>query len=77
MSLEGDCWDNAVAESFFGMLEQERVRISPSWADEEEARKAVGETIHSFYNAQRRHSTLGYLSPVDFELRHKTSARAA
>ena len=77
MSRKGDCWDNAVAESFFGTLEQELVRSSPRWADGEEARKAVGETIHSFYNAQRRHSSLGYLSPVDFELRHHTSARAA
>jgi len=77
MSRKGDCWDNAVAESFFGTLEQELVRSSPRWADEAEARKAVGDYIHRFYNAQRRHSTLGYLSPVDFELRHKTSARAA
>ena len=77
MSRKGDCWDNAVAESFFGTLEQELVRISPRWADEEEARKAVGDYIHRFYNAQRRPSTLGYLSPGGFELRHNTSARAA
>ena len=66
MSRRGDCWDNAVVESFFGTLEQELVGDS-DWLTLEHARKAVGDYIHAFYNPERRHSTLGQISPVDFE----------
>ena len=68
MSRKGNCWDNAVAESFFGTLEQELVRQSSGWADLEEAKKAVADYIHAFYNRVRRHSNNGQRSPVDFEL---------
>jgi len=67
MSRKGDCWDNAVAESFFGTLEQELVGQSDRWEDVEAARHAVGDYINHFYNAIRRHRTLGQRSPVDFE----------
>ena len=66
MSRRGDCWDNAVAESFFATLKKELVhrRLFVSRAD---AKTAIAEYIEVFYNRIRRHSTLGYLSPVDFE----------
>jgi len=67
MSRKGDCWDNAVSESFFGTLEQELVGQSEDWTDAADARSDVSSYIHGFYNATRRHSTLGYQSPVDFE----------
>jgi transposase InsO family protein len=64
MSRKGDCWDNAVAESFFGTLKQE---LEGRWATKAEARLAVFEYIEVFYNRQRRHSHNGYRSPIDFE----------
>lgn len=69
MSRKGDCWDNAVSESFFGTLEQELVGQSKAWADANAARAAVSRYIHEFYNPIRRHSTLDYCSPNDFERR--------
>lgn len=66
MSRKGNCWDNAVAESFFGTLEQELVPQKP-WKDLAAARQAVSQYIHRYYNPIRRHSTLGYLSPTNFE----------
>ena len=78
MSRKGNCWDNAVAESFFGTLEQELVlQQTEVWADELAARSAVGEYIHGFYNQRRRHSTIGQLSPVEFEAAYRAVARAA
>jgi len=67
MSRAGDCWDNAVVESFFHTLKVERVheRRYHTW---EEAHADVADYIERFYNRQRRHSTLGYLSPAMFEL---------
>ena len=76
MSRKGNCWDNAVAESFFGTLEQEEVRQGADWADEDAARAAVSDYIHGFYNQRRRHSTLGQLSPVDFEAAHRDAVLA-
>ena len=68
MSRKGNCWDNAVAESFFGTLEQELVnRLERPWATEGEARDALTDYIHRFYNPIRRHSVLGYRSPINFE----------
>jgi putative transposase len=66
MSRKGDCWDNAVAESFFSSLKTERVhhRLYHSRA---EARRDIFEYIEVFYNRVRLHSTLGYLSPAQFE----------
>lgn len=74
MSRKGDCWDNAVAESFFSTLKTERVhhRLYRSRA---EARRDIFEYIEVFYNRVRLHSTLGYLSPAHFE--SATLAKAA
>lgn len=74
MSRKGDCWDNAVVESFFSSLKTERVhhRLYRSRAA---ARRDIFEYIEVFYNRVRLHSTLGYLSPVQFE--SQALARAA
>ncbi|SEU17997.1 Transposase InsO and inactivated derivatives [Stigmatella erecta] len=66
MSRKGNCWDNAVVESFFSSLKQELV-YRTDFATRQQARLALFEYIEVFYNRQRRHSTLGYVSPVDFE----------
>ena len=67
MSRKGNCWDNAVAESFFSSLKMELVHDA-DLATHEQARAALFEYIEVFYNRKRRHSSLGYLSPVEFEL---------
>lgn len=66
MSRKGDCWDNAVVESFFSTLKSELVEDA-KWATREEARLALFEWIEVWYNRQRRHSSLGYLSPMQYE----------
>jgi putative transposase len=66
MSKKGDCWDNAVAESFFGSLKTELIHHR-SYRTRKEARRDIFEYIEVFYNRVRLHSTLGYLSPVQFE----------
>lgn len=66
MSRKGNCWDNAVAESFFGTLKKELVR-NKVWSSKAEARADVFEYIESYYNRKRGHSALGYLSPEMFE----------
>lgn len=66
MSRKGDCWDNAVAESFFATLKVELVHRE-NFATRSQAKAAVFEYVEAFYNRHRRHSTLGYLSPIDFE----------
>jgi putative transposase len=68
MSRPGNCWDNAVAESFFATLDAE-LRAEADWATPAEAAAAVGEFIVGWYNPRRRHSTLGYCSPIEYELR--------
>jgi putative transposase len=75
MSRKGDCWDNAVAESFFSTLKREMEDIDhlESWAT---ATLSVGEYIDGFYNPQRRHSTLNYTSPIEFELLHSVKKAA-
>lgn len=67
MSRRGNCWDNAVAESFFATLKRE-LADDADWATRDDARTAVFEYIEVWYNQQRRHSSLGYLSPAAFEL---------
>jgi len=69
MSRKGDCWDNAVAESFFSTLVFELLdeRV---FATHGAARAALAAYVDGFYNLRRRHSTLGYLSPIEYELRH-------
>lgn len=66
MSRTGDCWDDAVVESFFSTLKRELVEEA-TWATREEARLALFEWIEVWYNQQRRHSALRYLSPMQVE----------
>ena len=66
MGSVGDALDNAVAESFFATLQTELLDRY-DWPTRQSLRSAMFEFIHVFYNRQRRHSTLGYLSPVEFE----------
>jgi len=66
MSRKGDCWDNAPMESFFASLKTELVR-GRSYRTRAEARREIFEYIEVFYNRRRMHSSLGYLSPVQFE----------
>ena len=70
MGSVGDAYDNALAESFFATLETELIDQSV-WRTHDEARLAVFEYIEVFYNRQRRHSALGYLSPATFEARYR------
>jgi putative transposase len=72
MGSVGDCYDNAMAESFFATLETELIDRS-DWASPVEARAAVFEYIEVFYNRIRRHSSLGNLSPEQFEERYRSS----
>jgi putative transposase len=66
MSARGDCYDNAVAESFFSNLKNELVHHC-DFASREAARAAIFDYIEIFYNRQRRHQTLGNVSPMQFE----------
>ncbi len=68
MSRKGNCWDNACVESFFGTLKRELV-YHRHYATQDEARQDIFEYIEVFYNRQRRHSTLGYHSPAEYEAR--------
>jgi transposase InsO family protein len=76
MGSVGDCYDNAVTESFFATLECELLDQS-RFATRSQARTAVFDYLEGFYNRIRRHSTLDYLSPADFERRHTTGYPAA
>lgn len=67
MSRKGNCWDNAVMERFFGTLKRECTSRA-RFALHEQARTALFEYIEVYYNRVRKHSTLGYLSPVQFEV---------
>jgi putative transposase len=68
MGSRGDCFDNAVAESFFATLKKELIH-GRSWPSKAELRTEVFEYIEIFFNRRRRHSTLGMLSPADYENR--------
>ena len=68
MSRKRDCWDNAVVESFFASLKSE-VKPDRLWSTRNEAKTAIFEYIEAWYNPKRRHSTLGYQSPMEFEER--------
>lgn len=68
MSGRGDCWDNAVAESFFATLEHELLAES-DFPSRQAARRAIFEFIEVWYNRERRHSSLGYVSPAEYEQR--------
>jgi putative transposase len=69
MGSIGDAYDNAVAESFFGTLQLE-VLDRRVWSSREELAAAIFEWIECFYNTQRRHSSVGMLSPIDYETTH-------
>lgn len=66
MSRKGDCWDNAIAESFFATIKGDLLDRH-SWATRAQVEAAIAEWIEVFYNGQRRHSALGNVSPVNYE----------
>ena len=66
MSRSGNVWDNAAMESFFSSLKTERIR-GQIYRTRDEARADVFDYVERFYNTIRRHSTIGYLSPAEFE----------
>jgi len=66
MSRSGNCWDNAAMESFFSSLKTERTART-TYRTRDQAKADVFDDIERFYNPRRRHSTLGYLSPMEFE----------
>jgi len=73
MSGKGDCYDNAVAESFFATMEFELVMMH-DWHTRDEARRAIFRYIETWYNRKRRHSTLGYVSPAEYEGQQEMAA---
>jgi putative transposase len=75
MSRRRDCWDNAVAESFFATLKKELV-YEARWETRVEAELAIFSYIEGYYNRTRRHSSLGYISPVEFERRNELELAA-
>ncbi len=76
MSRRGNCWDNAVAESFFATLEHELL-ASADFHSHREAERAIADFIDDWYNPTRRHSALGYVSPMQYERQLGQMARAA
>ena len=66
MSRSGNVWDNAAMESFFSLLKTERI-ARKVYRTRDQAKADVFDYIERFYNPRRRHSTLRYLSPIDFE----------
>jgi putative transposase len=79
MSRVANCWDNAVAESFFATLKRELVDRPDreAWPTRAAARRAIFDYVEAFYNRQRRHSTLRYLSPAGYEAAHRATPAAA
>lgn len=69
MSRIGNCWDNAVSESFFATLKTELLH-GTKWRTRAEATNAIADFIERWYNRRRRHSSLGFISPVEYELKH-------
>ena len=76
MSRKGNCWDNAVAESFFATLKKELVNRH-HYESRRQAAAAIFEYIEAFYNRVRRHSELGYSSPIEYRKNHELAAAAA
>ena len=75
MGTVGDCYDNAMAESFFATLECELIKRT-RWRSHNQARMAVFDYIETFYNPVRRHSALGYQSPAEHERRYRRTVIA-
>jgi len=67
MSCKGDCWDNSVVESFFGSFKEELI-YRHTWPTKAAAEIAIENYICKFYNSRRRHSTLGNISPMAYEM---------
>lgn len=76
VSRKGQCWDNAVAESFFATIKRELIDTR-AWPTRTGLRRAVFEYIEGWYNTRRLHSTLGYLSPAQYETVHRNAQRQA
>jgi len=76
MSRKGNCWDNAVAESFFHSLKVEAV-YGENFQTRDEARRAIFDWLECFYNVKRRHSSLGSMSPFQFETKNLVEKKAA
>jgi transposase InsO family protein len=74
MSRRGNCWDNAPMESFFASLKKELVHRE-EYATREEAKASIFEYIEVFYNRVRRHSSLGYVAPAEYERKHNPTHR--
>jgi len=74
MSRRGDCWDNAPVESFFASLKKELVHHE-DYATREQAKSSIFEYIEAFYNRARRHSSLGYIAPAEYERTHNPTHR--
>lgn len=66
LSRQGNCWDNAAMESFFSSLRTERM-ARKTYRTRNEAKADVFDYIERFYNPLRRHSTIGYVSPIEYE----------
>lgn len=73
MSRKGNCWDNAPAESFFGLLKNELI-YRQTYKTQEDAQFNIFSFIEIFYNKRRRHSSLGYMTPEEFSLKDKKVA---
>lgn len=76
MSRKGDCWDNAVAESFFATLRAELIDRQKE-VDAHDIQRLLADYIDGFYNLERKHSTIGFQSPVEFEIRCAAGALGA
>lgn len=76
MSRKGNCWDNAVAESFFATIKKELIHTF-KFKTRREAAAAIFEYIEVFYNRMRKHSKLGYTSPAEFGLNNQLAASTA
>ena len=76
MGSIGDCFDNSLAESFFGTLQLELLDRH-RWETRDQLASAIFDYVEAFYNPRRRHSSIGHLSPVEFESRHTSEADAA
>jgi putative transposase len=74
----GQCWDNAVAESFFATIKRELIDTR-AWPTRAGLRTAIFDWIEGWYNTRRLHSSLGYLSPTQYEatIHHSSAAQAA
>jgi putative transposase len=76
VSRKGECWDNAVAESFFATIKRELVN-DRAWPTRAGLHRAIFDYIEGWYNTRRLHSALGYLSPAEYELTHNNATRQA